>query len=52
MFSHKCVVLVAVGERHDDFQKRLSRIEVAECLSELRVAVDIAKIRDYIKVFL
>ena len=33
MFSHECVVLVVVGERHEDLQKRLSRNEAAE-LSE------------------
>ena len=33
MFSHKYVVLVATGERHEGLQKRLSRNEVAE-LSE------------------
>ena len=33
MFSHKCVVLVTAGERHEGLQKRLSRNEVTE-LSE------------------
>ena len=36
MFSHKYVVLVAAGERHEDLQKRLSRNEVAE-LSEAKL---------------
>ena len=31
--AHKCVVLVAVGERHESLQKMLSRNEVAGCLS-------------------
>ena len=30
MFSHKYVVLVAAGEKHEGLQKRLSRNEVAE----------------------
>ena len=35
MFSHKCGVMVTVGERHEGLQKRLSRNEVAECQSEI-----------------
>ena len=31
--TYKCVVLVAVGERHESLQKRLLRNEVAGCLS-------------------
>ena len=31
--THKCVVLVAVGEMHEGLQKRLPRNEVAGCLS-------------------
>ena len=49
--THKCVVLV-VGERHEGLQTRLPRNEVAGCLIELRVAVDIAKVRGDIKVSL
>ena len=33
MFSHRCVVLFAVGEKYEGLQKRLSINEVAE-LSE------------------
>ena len=50
--AHKCVVLVAVGDMHESLPRMLPRIEVARCLSELRVAVDIAKVRGDIKVFL
>ena len=46
------MILVVVGERHESLQKMLPRNEVAGCLSELRVAVDIAKVRGGIKVFL
>ena len=46
------MVLVAVGERHEGLQTRLPRNEVAGCLIELRVAVDIAKVRGDIKAFL
>ena len=49
--SPKCEALVAIGERPEGPQKRLSRNEVAECLSELLVAVDIAKVRGNIKVY-
>ena len=33
--SPKCMVLVAVGERHKGLQKRLSRNDVTECLSRI-----------------
>ena len=33
--THKCVVLVAVGERHESLQKGLLRNEVVGCLSEI-----------------
>ena len=46
------MLLVVVGERHESLQKMLPRNEVAGCLSKLRVAVDIAKVRGDIKVFL
>ena len=46
------MVLVVLGERHESPQKLLPRNEVAGCLSDLRVAVDIAKVRGDIKVFL
>ena len=46
------MVLVVVGERHESLQKILPRNKVAGCLSELRVAVDIAKVRGDIKVLL
>ena len=49
---HKCVVLVAVGERHESLLRRFPRNEVAGCLSELCVAVNIAKVRGDINVFL
>ena len=39
------MVLVVVGESHESLQKMLARNEVAGCLSDLRVAVDIAKVR-------
>ena len=39
-------------ESHEGLQKTLPRIEVAECLSKLRVVVDIAKVRGNIKIFL
>ena len=50
--THECVVLVVVGEKHESHQKMLPRNEVAGCLSELSVVVDIAKVRGDIKVFL
>ena len=43
---------MAVGERKVMISHRVTRNEIAECLSELRVAVDIAKVRGDIKVFL
>ena len=44
---------IAVGERRMMISHRVRRNEIAECLSEfLRVAVDIAKVRGDIKVFL
>ena len=46
------MVLVVVGEKHESLQKMLPRDEVAGCLSELRIAVDIAKVGGDIKVFL
>ena len=33
--TRKCVVLVAVGERHESLQRRLPRNEVAGCLSKI-----------------
>ena len=46
------MVLVAVGEMHESLQIMLPRNEVAGCLSVLCVAVDIAKVRGDMKVFL
>ena len=51
--THKCVVLVAVGERHESLQIMLPRNELANPVwAELRVAIDIAKVRGEMKVFL
>ena len=50
--THKCVDLVVVGEWYESHLIMLPRNEVAGCLSDLRVAVDIAKVRGDIKVFL
>ena len=46
------MVLVAVRARHESLQIMLARNEVAGCLSDLRVAVDMAKVRGDMKVFL
>ena len=46
------MVLVAVEERHESLQIMLPRNEVAGCLSELSVAVNIAKVRGDMKLFL
>ena len=43
---------IAVIERGMMISHRVSRNEIAECLSELHVAEDIAKVRGDIKVFL
>ena len=50
--TYECVVLVVVGEKRECLQKMLLRDEVAGCLSDLRVAVDIAKVGRDLKVFL
>ena len=44
--------MVAVGDRDEGIQIMLPRNEVDWCLSNLRVAVDIAKVRGDMKVFM
>ena len=50
MFSHKWVVLVAGGERHEGLRKVVQN-EVAEYLSEITRRCRHSKVRGDIKVF-